>query len=394
MSTGHERRPLRLAFPISSLRIGGAELRALGLAERLPRDRFAVDFLSFAGVGPFDERARVAGARVHHLGSNRLSTSPLPVRAVGRLGKLARYATLARGFHYDIINAWLYPMDVLAVLGRPVTGTPIIISGRFDLLPRNAFGPLSARIDAIVNPQVDAIVANSEAVASIDRGRNGVDPLKLHVIRNGVEPVEPLTPNERRKVRAELGAGDGDLLIGSVGNLREVKRQGVLIDAFADLVQARSRLRLVIVGEGPMREALERQIDRLGLGSRVVLPGAIADVRPLFDAFDVVASSSESEGLPNALLEGASASKSIVTTAAGGAVEAVIDAVTGFVVPVGDRHALSDALATLSSDAQLRERFGSAGREYMEAAFGMDRYIREWSDLYEQLAVAKGLIQG
>jgi glycosyltransferase involved in cell wall biosynthesis len=391
---GPERRPLRIAFAISSLRIGGAELRALGLAERMPQERFEVDFLSFLGAGPLDERGREAGARVHHLGSTPLSATPLPVRALGRLGKMARYATLARGCRYDIVNAWLYPMDVFAALTRPLTGTPIVVAGRFDLLPRDGFGPLSARLDGVVERGVDAIVANSEAAASQERGRDSHDPAKLHVIRNGVEPVEPIPGEQRHKIRASLGARDADLLIGAVGMLRDVKRHALLIDAFADLVPMRPQLRLAIIGEGPMREALQRQVDRLGLGTRIILPGAIADVRPLIDSFDVVASSSLSEGLPNALLEAAAAGKPIVTTAAGGSVEAVIDGRTGLVVPVGDRVALAAALARLASDASLRGRFGAAARAHAETTFGMERYVRQWTGLYERLAVAKGLLDG
>jgi glycosyltransferase involved in cell wall biosynthesis len=274
-----------------------------------------------------------------------------------------------------------------------MTRTPVIIAGRFNQAPRDAFGPLSPMVDAIVNARVDAIVANSEVLAAQERGRRGVEPGKLHVIRNGVEVVARLPPDQRRRVRRELGADDDDILIGSVGNLRDVKRHGLLIDAFADLARSRPQIRLVIIGEGPLRESLERQVHHLGLGTRVLLPGAIPNVGPSFDAFDVVALSSRSEGLPNALLEGAAAGRPIVTTAAGGAVEAVADGVTGFVVPVEDRDALAGALARLISDRQLRQQYGSAAREYIKAHFGMDRFVREWSALYERLAVAKGLIE-
>jgi glycosyltransferase involved in cell wall biosynthesis len=219
-----------------------------------------------------------------------------------------------------------------------------------------------------------------------------VDASKLHVIRNGVEFVEPLPPAERLRLRADLGAGPGDVLIGSVGSLRDVKRQALLVDAFADVARTRPDVRLAIVGEGPMREPLERQIDRLGLASRIRLPGATVEVRPLFDAFDVVAMSSLSEGLPNALIEAAAAGKPIVTTAAGGAVEVVIEGVTGLVVPVEDRDALAGALARVATDARLRERFGVAAREHAENTFGMERFVAAWADLYESLARSRGLL--
>jgi glycosyltransferase involved in cell wall biosynthesis len=392
--SGLERRPLRIAFILNQLSTAGTELRALRLVEHLPRDRFEFEIIASSGAGRMDPQARDAGARVRYVGSRPLVDASLPTRVGGRLAKLVRYIGLARAARYDIVNAWLYPADVIEVFGRFVTGTPVIIAGRFNQHPREAFGPLSARVDAIVNARVDAIVANSEVVASQQRGQIGVSEDRLHVIRNGVELSAPLPPDERRRVRSDLGAGDDDFLIGSVGNLREVKRQSLLIDSFADLAQTWPQVRLAIIGEGPMRASLERQVQRLGLGARVRLPGDASDVGPLFAAFDVVALSSRSEGLPNALLEAAAAGRPIVTTAAGGAIEAVVDGVTGLVVPVEDRVALSSALARLISDPQLRQRYGSAAQEHVKSQFGMDRFVTEWGALFERLAVAKGLIDG
>jgi glycosyltransferase involved in cell wall biosynthesis len=388
------RRVLHIAYPFAGLRIGGAEMRVLSLVERLPRDRFEVHFLSLIGEGPLDERGRAAGARIHHLGDRALGETPLPMRALGRLGKLARYARLARQARFDIIDAWLYPTDVFAALGRILTRTPIVMAGRADLLPRQAFGPFSPAVDHVVNRLVDAIVANSEAVAAANLGRPGVDAARLRIVRNGVELVDPVSEPERRRLRRELGAGEGELLIGSVGRLSEVKRHGLLLDAFADLARQRTDVRLAIVGDGPDRSDLERHVERLGLGSLVRLPGAIRDIRPVFEAFDVVALSSISEGMPNALLEAAAASRAIVTTAAGGAVEVVLDGQTGLVVPVEDRVALASALERLLSDEALRGRLGTAGRAHVVSRFGMDRFVREWIALYEELAVAKGLLPG
>ena len=87
MATNWERGPIRIAYPIGSLQIGGAELRALSLAERLPRSRFEVEFLSLTGRGALDQRAAVAGLRVRYVGGASLHASPLPKRVIGRVGK-------------------------------------------------------------------------------------------------------------------------------------------------------------------------------------------------------------------------------------------------------------------------------------------------------------------
>ena len=392
MTVGQGRRPLRIAYLIASLRVGGAEMRVLSLVERLPRDRFEVDFLSLIGEGPLDQRGRDAGARIRFIGQRPLVGSSLAHRASGRAVKFARYLQFARSARYDIVDAWLYPTDVVAAVGRFLTRTPVVLSGRADLLPRDSFGPLSRQVERLNNRLVDAVVANSDAVATRNRDRYGVDPSILHVIRNGVELAEPVSAPERQRLRLELGAADHHVLIGAVGTLREVKRHELLIDAFAELCQSRQDVRLAIIGEGPMRGALERQIDQLGLGSRIRMPGAIVPVQPMLDALDIVALSSRSEGLPNALLEGAAAGKPIVTTAAGGAVEVAIDGVTGIVVPVEDQEALARAMARLADDPDLRRRLGSAAKEHAATSFGMDRMVREWCELYEGLAVAKGVI--
>ena len=93
----------------------------LALAERLPRDQFRVDFLAMSGPGPYDERALAAGAGLRYIGSPpRVAASTLE-RIVGRGVKTVRYAYVARAGRYDIVDAWLYPVDVMAVLARSIT---------------------------------------------------------------------------------------------------------------------------------------------------------------------------------------------------------------------------------------------------------------------------------
>ena len=140
-----------------------------------------------------------------------------------------------------------------------------------------------------------------------------------------------------------------------------------------------------------MRPDLERQVVALGLEGRVRLHGTELDPRPMYCAFDLVAQSSMSEGLPNVLLEAASAGRPVVATAAGGSGEIVIDGETGLLVPTEDLHALVAALRHAIEDPDLRRRIGAAARAHVDERFGMARYVREWGDLYEELAESRGI---
>jgi glycosyltransferase involved in cell wall biosynthesis len=364
----------------------------LSLAERLPRDRFEVEFLPLSGSGVYDERARAAGLRIRTVGEAPVPNGRLPARLWHRASKALRYAGAVRAGNYDIVDAWLYPADVLAAVMRPITRTSVVISGRRNVDPQLFFGPLERTVESLVGRLTDVVVANSAAVAANAIDVHGVSPEKIRIIRNGVVVRPPVTPVERLARRRSLGIDDVDeVVIGCVANYSPVKRHDLLIEAFASLQNQGRALRLVLVGEGRLRPALENQIRELGLEGRVRLHGSELDPEPLYGAFDIVVQASSREGLPNALLEAGGAARAIVATAAGGSGEIVVDGRTGLLIPVEDRAALVSALHRLISDPDLRERLGNEAREHVTATFGMDRFVEEFSSLYEQQAASKNV---
>ena len=228
----------------------------------------------------------------------------------------------------------------------------------------------------------DVVVANSMAVAADTLDHESIAPSHVRVIRNGVEIPPQVSPAQRSELRARLGATD-EVVIGCVANYRPVKRLDLLVEAVGSL-DGIPGVRLVLVGEGPLRRELEEQIRRLGLNAWVVLHGAEPDPAWLYHAFDIVASASESEGLPNGLLEAAAASLPIVATDAGGTREVVDDGVSGLLVPVNDIERLTQALRSLIQDPASRREMGAAGQRHARANFGMGRFVAETEDLYDE----------
>jgi glycosyltransferase involved in cell wall biosynthesis len=386
-------RPLRVAQVVTALVAGGAQLQALALAERLPRDRFQVDFLSLGGEGPYDERARAAGLEVVHLGHRATPGESMLAIQRRRLGSVAGYLRTVRG-RYDIVDAWLYPNDIEVALGRIVTRTPVVMTGRRNMQAHERFGRLGRVVDRVVDRQTDAVVANSQAVADYAVRVHGVDPRRIHIVHNGVEPIPPMDAAARAAIRARWAVPMDALVVGAVGRFHPIKGHDLLLDAFAAADPGAVGAHLVLVGDGDRRSALEAQARELGIADLVHLPGAEPDPRAVYGAMDIAAQASRSEGMPNALLEAGAAGLPIVATAVGGTPDIITSDAMGVVVPAGDVGALAGGLRRLLADAPLRARMGAAVRAHVDASFGMDRFVREYGDLYASLAAKRGVDLG
>jgi glycosyltransferase involved in cell wall biosynthesis len=377
--------PIRVAYLSLSSQAGGAERQMLTLAERLPRDRFAPELIVGTDVGSHVARARRAAIPVHVIDGQADSLDRSIVDVVrSRATKAARLIRIVRAARYDVIDAWLYPADAAVALARPLVRSPLVISGRRNTGAHDRFGRFEPVIETIANRLTDVVVANSAAAAAHAVATQRVDPARVRIIRNGVVIPAPVAVAERAARRHELGAHEGDVVIGCVASYTPAKRLDVLVESFSIIARTDPAIRLELIGEGAGRASIEAQVRALGLEDRVCVHGYEGAPERFYAAFDVVALSSDREGLPNALLEAGAAGCAIVSTAAGGAGEIVLDDETGLLVPVGDVNALAAALACLVREPELRERLGRAAREHIARTFGMDRFIAEFAALYEE----------
>lgn len=211
--------------------------------------------------------------------------------------------------------------------------------------------------------RTDRVLAVSHATAD-DLVRLGVvEEEKLTVVPPGVE-LDGLLELEAPvgMLRRLVGAGDGELLVGVVGRLAEVKRPELALAAFLSVAPRHPGAHLVFVGDGAGRRALEGRIRGLGaqLERRVHLVGALAEPREIFGDLDLVLLSSRSEGLPVALIEAAAAGKPAVATAVGGVPELVIHERTGFLAE--DADGLAYGLDRLLGDGRARRELGHRAR--------------------------------
>ncbi len=257
-------RPLRIMYP-ASLTVGGAERQMILLAERLPRDRFDVTFVLMGGWTPNADLAVAAGARVHALGAGRPRPTTRPSRAVEAVGRTGAFVRTCRRERYDVVDAWLFQGYALAGVTRPVARIPVLLSGRVSLSGFKArFGPVERAADAIARRSADLIWANADAVADDVARREGVERSSIRIIRGGVVIPDPMPEADRRAVRSGWGMPDDATVVGYVGSMRPAKGHDRIVEAMPAVLAAVPEARLVFIGGGPTRPALEAWSRRSG----------------------------------------------------------------------------------------------------------------------------------
>lgn len=365
--------PPRVLQVVLRLDPGGTERLVVEIVRRLhPRVPMAVCCLDAAGAW-----------------ADRVTALGVPLHVVGRPpgfspGVSRRIAAVARDTGASVLHCHHYSPYVygrLAALMTPGLGAVYTEHGRLSDRP-----PSFKR--SLVNRVLMAGAGDLYAVSHDLRGhllREGVPP-RMQVIWNGIDPEAVPDASARAAGRAALEASPEDCLVGSVARLDPVKALPTLVEALAIAARTNSRLRLVIVGEGPERASVEAAIQRHGVAERVRLLGHRDDVRTLLPGLDAFANASTSEGISLTLLEAMAAELPIVATAVGGTPEVVADGETGRLVPSRDVAALAAALVEMAADPARAQAWGRAGRQRLLAHFTIDEMVRRYEAVYRELA--------
>lgn len=225
--------------------------------------------------------------------------------------------------------------------------------------------------------------AVSEAARQAIIQHLGLAPGKIVTILNAVDLAPFQQPRRgRTAVRAALGLPPDAVVVGSVGNLLPLKNYGSLVRMFGELAARWPQARLLIVGEGRERQALESLVAELHLTDQVRLPGYRTDIPEVLRAMDIFAFPSLSEGLPRAVMEAMAAGLPCAALDVGGNAEAVVDGETGYVVSPEDEPGFKDALVRLVKDGGLRKKLGEAGKKRAFALFNPKRLAAQYAELY------------
>ena len=221
----------------------------------------------------------------------------------------------------------------------------------------------------------DAVIATSPAELVHARSVLRIPEKKLFLVPNGIALPVGMPESARDELRKAWGVQDDEVVIGTVSRFVPQKDPELLIRAFARVAPGHRKARLVMVGDGPLRQQIEKAAEVHGISRAVVLPGYV-DGGQAMVAFDIFALSSRYEGFPYVLLDALAVGLPIVTTAVGGAELAVAEGLNGFVVPVGGEREMADRLTRVVASPAERQRMGvislARGRDFGAAGMTND----------------------
>lgn len=376
-----------IAHVIFRLGVGGLENGLVNLINHMPGNRYRHAIVCLTRAFEFRKRILRPDVSIHeldkqdgqdpgiHLKLWRLFRSLAPaILHTRNLGALdSAFAARAAGVrrHVHGLHGW----DVTDLHGT---------SRRYAFLRRLC--------DPFVNRYI-AVSRDLERWLTEDMNVRGA---KVTQIYNGVDTTRfrPARAGENRRAVLPGGfAAEDSFVVGWIGRMDAVKNPLALIEAAEHLASAddevRRRLRLVIVGPGPLANAAAERLRAARLDSHCWMPGSRDDVPEVLRALDLFVLPSLNEGISNTILEAMASAVPVIATAVGGNGELLIDGETGTLVPVGDAGALAAAVAEYLHDRERSGRHGAAARARIEREFSLESMVTRYLQTYDGLMNAR-----
>jgi L-malate glycosyltransferase len=364
-----------ILFVLPYLELGGTEKHAFSLMNSL-QQHYHVSLLAPAGRGaaPFWQ------AGFDHQEFPRLEENLwLGIRQF-------RHSLLAihRQRSIDLVHVHA-AHELTSLVKMFLPGVPVVLTVHGY---HGSQSPLSYRLSAIFgNLFADRVIVVSRSELDL-LAVNHLQAAKTTLIYNGVaEPQVDLAKVNQLAEQLALGLTD-QILIGTVARLSEAKGLVYLLEAMAHLIDRHPYIKLVIAGDGELRDSLPQIADDLGIRKQVVFAGYLPDVQNLMYCFDIFVLPSLQEALPLASAEAMSMGKPIVATNVGGMPEQVTDGQTGFIVPPQDSWALAAGIDRLISDPVLLTDFGKRGYARYREKFALSGMLTNTVDVYEEALIS------
>lgn len=353
---------------------GGTEHQFVEIVTRLDREKYNVTVACLRRDGVFYEQ---------------ICDSGLPVVEFPQRGSVLRTAESAwewmrflRREKIDLVHTFDFYTNVFGAPLARLARVPVVLSSRRDL------GDVWSRPKQIALGRAfrwsDCVIANSDAARRGLIEHGGMDPSLVRVVPNGVDLARYSSNGHRARKREELGYSSGDLVVGTVSNLRREKDHRTMLEAAAIVLRRVPNARFFIAGTGELEGELKALVQETGLLPYVSFLGKRTDVPELLGAMDVMVLPSSSESLPNVVLEAMSCGRAVVASDTGGLGGLIDSGRTGQLVAPRSPQQLADAIARLLEQPALREQMGQAARQHAEADFDIHIAVKRLEAIYDE----------
>jgi sugar transferase (PEP-CTERM/EpsH1 system associated) len=378
MTAAHDPRPL-IAHVVYRFDVGGLENGVVNLINHLDPQSYRHAVIALTEVTQFRDRVKRSDVQFFSVKKPRghaFRIYPTLYRLMRQL-RPAVLHTRNLGALETTVPAWAAGVRVRihGEHGRDV--------GDFDGSNRTY-----QLVRQLYRPFVTHYVAVSRDLSSYLTGSIGIPPARVAQIYNGVDTERFTTAVHRQTIPGCPFDDPNVWIIGHVGRMQVVKDQLTLARAFILAVNGepalRNRLRLVMIGDGPLRAESQALLNNAGMADLVWLPGQRNDIPAVLRGFDCFVLPSRGEGVSNTILEAMASGLPVIATNVGGNAELVQLGQTGELVPAGDAEAMAQKILAYAKQPALARSAGYAGRARVERLFSLDSMIQQYKALYEK----------
>jgi glycosyltransferase involved in cell wall biosynthesis len=354
-------------------RMHGVKRLFAWMIPRFDPARFNVSLVSLRKKDLSEETLDALGVDIAYLHKSKFDPSTLPalLKVIDRK-------------QIDILHLHGYGATTFGRMAAAMRRIPAILHEHANLTDTPWFQKVA---DRLLEPYTDLAIAVSQSTAHFVIRARLVSPEKVKIVYLGA-PLDEFSrvrgSAEIGRAREALGLRMDDLVIGSVTRLHESKGNSYLVDAAARVVEKRPQARFCLIGEGPLRPALESQARALGLGDRFLFAGFVRDVAGALGAFDVSVFPSLWEGTPLTVFETMAAGRPIVATDADGLRDVLVDGQSALIVPKRDAAALAERLIDLIDRPAERSRLAQGARDAARQ-YDITTFVRKMERLYTLL---------
>ena len=365
---------IRICEIITGLELSGAERVVCDIATRLDPSRFEVEVIGIRG-GELVEWLENRGVQVHVLDIT-------AKRQAYRVDKFFRLMRILRKGRFDIINTHLFHADLLGRLARP-SGVKYINTIH---VAEHRTRPQQFYFAKKLRRRCDRLVAVSNAVMEYHSHMSHLPHDAYTVIHNGVDTAQfRFDGKARNELRNRWDVGENEVLFAFVGRLDRQKGLDTLFDAMRLANIMGRRMRVVLAGDGPLRNMVQDFMANEAVGENIISLGFRNDIPAVLSAADVLVMPSRWEGLPMSLAEAMSVGLPAIATKVEGPTELVADGTTGLLIDKEQPPILAQAMIRLADSPKLRSCMGMAARQRVDELFSIDRMIEQYEKLYLEM---------